>query len=65
MFDKIVRIFLILLVGIGLGYGWRMMQEKGIKTKIEEIRNLQREVTKDFTKLEVRLSLLEGKGKKR
>ncbi len=65
MWEKAIRIFLILLIGLSFGYGWRMVQETDIKTKIEEIRNLQREVTKDFTKLEVRLSLLEGKGKKK
>lgn len=42
--EKIFRVFLILLIGVGLGYGWRMQQEKlWLNTEVVEMRQILNE----------------------
>lgn len=54
--DKIVIAFLILLVGVGLGYAWRMNHES---VDLKDVYRLQKKNTHDIVRLELKVNLIE------
>ena len=66
LYEKILTLFFVLLIGIGLGYYWRACQvEPTLIQKIEKVKENQREVSKELTSLEVRIGILEKKNLRR
>ena len=56
----IVWTMFVLLIGIGLGMWWRIQQvEPQLTTAQAEIKEYQRSMARDFTDLDVRLTLVE------
>lgn len=63
--EKIEITLLLLLVGFTGGYAYRMTQiEPSIKQRMAWISMKQKEIIKDFTILEVRIGILESRGKR-
>lgn len=65
MKSKIYIFITALFIGVVFGYAWRMFQvEPQITEKIQNVRTTQREIVRGITELEVRLGMIEGKGKR-
>jgi len=66
LYEKILTLFFILLIGVGLGYYWRACQvEPALIQKIEKVKENQREISRELTSLEVRIGILEKKNLRR
>lgn len=65
MKSKIYIFVTALFIGAVLGYSWRMIQvEPQVRERIVQLRETQRKINHDITELEVRLGMIEGKGKR-
>ncbi len=59
--NKFIFGFLILIVGVSIGYWWRMVQTEGtFNQEIQIIRSMNTEIKKDLSYLDGRLLALEG-----